>query len=232
MKNTLFLFFTLFFCIQLTAQDTLYVKGKKIPLLAEIVKVKNKVILYKKYEGKSDRILEISRDRVLRFGLQPSPEQIASEQDELKELKEDFVRKPNTVYMSTRGILGLSTIGLYYDRSIFTNSTGNMNIGILIGVGLTNAGETDLENNPNGKYTELGGRAEFGRKRIFFQTGLNARYVSETTPEEEKVSAIYLGLPFGITFRSNRGAYLTSGGEFSSLNWAQPLLKLAFGWSF
>ncbi|MGK0365586.1 MAG: hypothetical protein ACI85O_002652 [Saprospiraceae bacterium] len=232
MKNTLFLFFTLLFCVQLSAQDTLYIKGKRAPLLAEIVKVKNKVILYKKYQGRSDRTLEISRDRVLHFGLQPSPKQIISEQEELQGLKEDFVRKPNTVYMSTRGILGLSTLGLYYDRSIFTNTDGNMNLGILVGGGLTNAGETDVKNNPNGQYVELGGRAEFGRQRVFFQTGLNTRYVSETTVEEEMSSAIHLGIPFGVTFRNNRGAYLTGGGEFSSLNWAQPLLKLALGWSF
>ena len=232
MKNTLFLFFLLFFCTQLSAQDTLYVKGRKAPLLAEIVKLKNKVILYKKYKGKSDKVLEISRDRVLRFGLQPSPKQVAIEEKELIDLREDFMRKPNTIYMSTRGILGLNTVGVYYDRSIFTNAANNMNLGILLGGGLTNAGETDRENNPNGKYIELGGRAEFGRSRVLFQTGLNARYVSETNVMDENISAIHLGLPFGITFRSNQGAYITGGGEFSSLNWAQPLLKLAFGWSF
>jgi hypothetical protein len=232
MKNTLLLFFALFLCLQLQAQDTLYIKGKKAPLLAEIVKVKNKVIRYKKYHGTSDKILEISRDRVLRFGLQPSQEQIASEQEDLLNQQADFIRKPNTIYMSTRGILGLSTVGLYYDRSVFTNATENMNLGILLGGGLTNAGETDPENNPNGKYVELGGRAEFGQKRVFFQTGLNARYVSETTKQEENITAVHFGVPFGVTFRSSRGAYLTGGGEFSSVNWAQPLLKLAFGWSF
>ena len=232
MKNTFSLFIVLLFCLQINAQDTLYVRGKKTPLLVEIVKVKNKLILYKKYQGRSSRILELSRDRVLRFGLKPSPEQIVIEQEELQELKDAFVRKPNTAYMSTRGILGLNTVGLYYDRSIFTNASENMNLGILLGGGLTNAGETDLANNPNGQYAELGGRAEFGKQRIFFQTGLNARYVLETTIESEKLSRLHFGVPFGISFRNNRGAYLTGGGEFSSLNWAQPLLKLAFGWSF
>jgi len=230
MKKTLFLLLTLFLCLQLNAQDTLYIKGKKTPLLAEIVKVKNKIILYKKYQGRSDRTLEISRDRVLRFGLQPSPEQIAAEQEELQNSQEDFIRKPNTLYMSTRGILGLNTVGVYYDRSIFTKK--NVNVGILLGGGLTNAGETDPTNNPNGKYVELGGRTEFGQKRVFFQTGLNARYISELSLEGENISGIHFGLPFGLAYRSNQGAYLTGGGEFSSNNWAQPLLKLAFGWSF
>jgi len=232
MKNILPLLFVLFLCLQLNAQDTLYVKGKKTPLLAEIVKVKNKVILYRKYDGKSKKIMEIHRDRVLDYGLKPSEEQLIAEQEYLEKMKEDFRRKPNTVYMSTRGILGLNTVGVYYDRSLFTNADKNMNWGILIGGGLTNAGETDLKNNPNGKYIELGGRAEFGKQNIFFQTGLNARYISEVSIEEEAISTTHFGLPFRLTYRSNQGAYMVGGGEFSSLNWAQPLLKLAFGWSF
>ena len=232
MKNILSLLFTLSLCIQLNAQDTLYIKGRKTPLLVEIIKVKNKVILYKKYQGKSDKTLTISRDRATHFGLRPSEDQLAIELEDLQALKEDLIRKPNTFYMSTRGILGLNTVGLYYDRSIFNNVKGNMNLGLFVGGGLTNAGETDPINNPNGKYAEIGTRVEFGQKRIFFQTGLNGRYISETNSEEEPISSINIGVPFGITFRNNQGAYMSGGGEFSSLNWAQPLLKLAFGWSF
>lgn len=232
MKKLLTILFAFTFIYQLSAQDTLYVQGKKEPLLADIIKIKNNVILYKKYQGSSDRILEISRKRVLNYGLKMTPEQEQIDAEELANLSADFVRKPNTFYISSRGILALNTVGVYYDRNLYTNEVGNLNLGLFLGGGMVNAGEIENEERPEGQFGEFGARAEFGKDYLSFKTGLNVRYHHFDLQTAEEQTNTHLGIPFGVSYRSNRGAYFFGGGEFSSLNWAQPLFKLSFGWSF
>lgn len=224
------------FCIisamcHLYAQDTLFIKGRKTPVLAEIIKVKNRFILYKKYQSSSERVLEINRKRVLDYGLKMTDEQALIDAEELADLNADFIRQPNTIYMSSRGILALNTIGVYYDRNLYTSPSGNLHLGLLTGAGLVNAGEIENEELPEGQFAELGVRAEFGKNRLSFSTGFNARH-HRFNAEISETQNTHFGIPFGVSFRSNRGAFFNGGGEFSSLNWAQPLFKLSFGWSF
>ena len=231
MKNLLLICFTLFLSLHLSAQDTLYVEGKKEPVLVNVVKVKNTIIRYTKYQGNSDKVLTIKRNRIERIGFEPTAEQRAADLADLADLTEPYVRKANTVYLATRGLLGLPTVGLYYDRSFFTNENGNLNIGGLIGGGLVNAGENDTPTTPNGQFIEAGGRLETGKGRLFFHSGLNVRkefYTLDNLPDD----SVILGIPFGATFRSSRGAYMSAGGELNSKAWAEPLFRLRFGWSF
>lgn len=215
-----------------SAQDTLYLEGRKAPVLVNVLKVKDKYILYRKFPNTSGKILEMKRSRVERLAYQPSPRQAQADSLDLADLKADFIRKPNTVYMGTRGLLGLATVGLYYDRNIFSNEGENVHLGLLVGGGLVNAGETNREFFRTGQFGEIGVRGEFGRNRLYFQTGLNLQYQNWDELEGFEDSAVFVGIPFGLAFRSNRGAYMSAGGEFNSESWAQALFRLRFGWSF
>ncbi len=230
MKNFL-LFISLFFAVQhLAAQDTLYLQGRKEPVLVNILKVKNKTIEYNKYGGSSDKTLTVSRDRVARFGYKPTEEQLAADAADLADLTTPYVRKTHTFYLATRGLLGLPTVGAYYDHSLYTNASGSLNIGGFAGGGLVNAGESENRTVPTGRFIELGSRLETGKNRLFFHSGMNVR--KEFYNFDSMVESVVLGIPFGATFRANTGAYLSAGGELHSRSWAEPLFRLRFGWSF
>ena len=227
-----YLFITLLFTLSstiLTAQDTLYIKGERKPLIVEIETVKKKKIDYRDLD--SGRLKTISLKKVRKVRFDKNLETISLDKTDNQEpIRGDKEEYRSTVLLQLSGIFNQTQAGANYMHRISPAFTETLSIWVQTGGGYHE--QRTFRRNSKGYYLEFGGRLEWASRRKpenRFHLGLDINnqwsrgtesdigfLLLSSNVDRVDDSRIALQIPIGYTFRSENGFYLSMGLEFST----------------
>lgn len=235
MKYLPFAFLLLFCNSTLAAQDTLYVKGKKEPLIVKINVINEKTLN------------SLKKVKKIKFG----EETKRKKQDKKQELETAIVKRDEfrsaTIIQSV--FTGRQTqVGPNYMHRISSDTTEKMNIWVQFGGGYYK--QHTFRRDTKGHYWEFGARFERISRRDpknCFHIGfdINQQWAKGTlfprgsggglssNPDrtvEEGVIAVQI--PIGYTHRADNGLYISAGLEVTILKELFPAFNLSLGYCF
>jgi len=239
-----YLIFTLFFivnCSILVAQDTIYVKGKTEPVLAEIKIVKKKSINYLVYGREGLRT--ISLKKVKRIAYKDKTKSQFQGEEIIVEKGEEYL---STISVGLSGVLSQRQAGVNYMHRLSSARTKRITYWGEIGGGYHALITTRRSN--EGFYIEFGAQAEIASKKDpknRFHIGLYANhqwaygrefnsfslFSSGGGAELESGNYITFQVPIGYTYRGEKGLFVMSGLEITP-QLIFPALHFKVGWAF
>ena len=247
MKYFIFIFLFIFGSTILGAQDTLYVKGKREPLIVEINIVKKKTLNYSIIGSNSLRTISLKKVKKIKFGSDVKNEK--QEEGPVQEKKKILVVKKeefrSTILMQSGGLLSQTQAGLNYMHRLSSAITESRSFWLQVGGGYL--AQRTFQRNTEGYYLEFGTRFELANKsnpqnRFHIGFDINNQWAKGTestriglfssdSPEPVEDIRIAIQIPIGYTYRSDNGFYLSSGLEISTLKFF-PSLNFRFGYCF
>lgn len=255
MKYLIFTFLIIFSGLTIAAQDTLYVKGKRKPLIVNITIVKKNSLNYTTEAGGLVRTVRMKNVKKIKFykasGTTSSSESRTgpSSRPALK-VNPSFDEFRSTISInsigSVRNYLGINYL---HHLTNIKSESGKHHYFVNIGGGNYNRranfslGDPDFLNRAKGFYLEFGLRVEIhrqGNPKNRFHIGLdvNNRWVEKRVSnffnggdEVSNVTEFSVQVPVGYTYRSPNGFYFTTGLEVTTEK-LFPAIHLGFGMAF
>lgn len=248
MKYLIFIFFAIFSCSTLAAQDTLYIRGERKPLLVEIKIIKKKTMNYRDVESGRVKTIKLKNVRKIRFDEDAQVEEKYTrpgrEQEPLVFVEKTEFR--STILLQLSGILSQNQAGLNYMHRISPNVTEKTSFWIHAGGGYH--AQRTVRRNTEGYYLEFGGRLELASRRNpedRFHIGLdiNNQWSEGTvSPDGSFIfgisgtefvedSRVAIQLPIGYTHRGANGVYFSTGLELSTHKYF-PAFICRIGYNF
>jgi hypothetical protein len=222
----------------LAAQDTLYIKGKRKPLIVDITIVKKKSLNYTKIDGGLVRTVKMKNVKKIKFYKQV---EIASTQQRTTDNNPSKrVNNPNfDEFLSTFSLNSIGTTrfygGLNYLHHIpkFEAKNGKHHFFAKVGGGHYRRVRSNLFANSlraEGFYLEFGILMEVSstrnpKNRFHIGLDFNNRWAeqisfnfigSNSEVEVKNITEYAIQIPIGYTFRSREGFYLTTGLEITT----------------
>ena len=225
MKYLIISLLFIFSSASLVAQDTLYLKGKKDPLLVEVKVTNKKYLDYTFLDSDSIVTIALRKVRRVKFAYD-NKEKIEEKTDSLIPKREKF----RSVALIQSVFVGRQTqFGPNYMYRISSDTTERMNIWVQFGGGYHR--QHSFRRDTKGHYWELGARFELISRRDSkncFHTGfdinqqwakgkmsgrgINVRSTSNANRVEDE-GLIAVQIPIGYTHRADNGLYISGGLE-------------------
>ena len=238
MKYIIFTLLFIFSSGTITAQDTLYVKGKRKPLIVNITVVKKNSLNYTTEDGGLVRTVKMKNVRKIKF--YKTTDTTGSTEEVMRPIS---VVETIPAFDEFRSTISINSIGSwrYYGGLNYLYHLENMKSKnerhhylINIGGGYYNRrigfalGDPEFINRAKGYYLEFGLRLEINsprnsKSRFHIGLDVNNRWVERTIisffnqrNEVSNVSEFSVQVPLGYTYRSSNGFYFTTGIEVTT----------------
>ena len=244
MKYLIFILLIIFGSATLAAQDTLYVKGERKPLIVEIKIIKKKSLNYIDVESGRLKSIALKKVRKIRFEEEIEKETQYKNQKVLTSVDKGEFR--STILTQLSGLLSQNQLGINYMHRINSTFTDKVSFWIQTGGGYHV--QRTFRRNAEGYYLEFGGRLELASKRNpenRFHIGLDINnqwskgtsspdgvfFFNGRPTELVEDSRVAFQIPVGYTYRSRNGFYLSTGLEISTHKFF-PALIFRTGYAF
>jgi len=255
MKYLLIALLFIFGSSTLSAQDTLYVKGKRKPLLVNITIVKENSLNYTKEKGGLIHTVKMKNVKKIKFKkeyeVEPSSQSSQYSKSTEVEAYPEFDEFSSSISLNSIGSFRYYG-GLNYLHCLKNIQSENGRNHFFINVGggiyrrrpLITLGTLEQQNQARGTYLEVGMRMEVSSKqspknRFHIGLDINNRWVEKTITrffdpggnEVSNVSELAIQVPIGYTFRSPDGFYLVTGLEVTTEK-LFPAAHVGVGYAF